>query len=133
MIIAYESLCPSCRGDIDSHRLGMGLPCRSCLHSIPGDGEVEGDPLARARALAKILGGSSGDYGYIAAQEEELGEFSAFFKRLTGLICGLSRGLGLEGFYLDPALCSQHRQVVGNQLLFRLTQYTWPPGVIEYI
>jgi reverse gyrase len=63
----------------------MGLPCRSCLHSIPGDGEVEGDPLARARALAKILGGSSGDYGYIAAQEEELGEFSAFFKRLTGL------------------------------------------------
>jgi len=84
VIIAYESLCPACGGDIDSHRLSMGLPCRTCLPRVPESLGGSGQPLERARILWELLGGRGGDYSYIASQEEELGHFQRFFETLVG-------------------------------------------------
>jgi len=84
VIIAYESLCPACGGDIDSHRLSMGLPCRTCLPKVPEGLENPGQPSERARILWGFLGGRGGDYSYIASQEEELDDFQRFFASLVG-------------------------------------------------
>ncbi|MEM2204454.1 MAG: reverse gyrase [Sulfolobales archaeon] len=83
MLAVYEALCPSCGGDIDSHRLSMGLPCRSCIEIIsPGLDMIE-DPFERARAILSITG-RGGDYGSIISQEEDLKAFSSFFERVVG-------------------------------------------------
>ncbi|MEM1610263.1 MAG: reverse gyrase [Sulfolobales archaeon] len=84
MIIAYESLCPACRGDIDSYRLSLGLPCRVCLSRIPEGLEAIEDPFRRASILVELLRRGSGDYSYIASQEEEFSDFHEFFRGLVG-------------------------------------------------
>jgi len=84
VIIAYESLCPACRGDIDSYRLSLGLPCRGCLARVPEGLEYIEDPFRRAAILVELLRRGSGDYSYIASQEEEFSDFHEFFRGLVG-------------------------------------------------
>ncbi len=83
VLAIYEALCPSCGGDIDSHRLSMGLPCRSCLGVVSAGLDSIEDPIERARALLRLVGGG-GDYSSIVSREEELSEFSSFFERVVG-------------------------------------------------
>ncbi|HWQ17278.1 MAG TPA: reverse gyrase [Sulfolobales archaeon] len=83
MLAVYEALCPSCGGDIDSHRLSMGLPCRSCLGIISHGLDMIEDPFERAKAILGIIG-KGGDYGSIISQEEDLEAFSSFFERVVG-------------------------------------------------
>jgi reverse gyrase len=84
VIAVYESLCPACRGDIDSHRLLLGLPCRGCLTRVPEGLENLDVPSKRAALLVELLRGFSGDYGQMASQEEEFSDFHEFFRSATG-------------------------------------------------
>ena len=69
--LIYKGMCPNCKGDIDSERLYLGLPCKKCLKSeVPSD------------EICDIL--KSGEFLKICNLKEKINEFSEYFKNRLG-------------------------------------------------
>jgi len=75
--VIYRASCPNCGGSIDSERLELGLPCRSCL---PKEIEKLRDREQIANAL--INEGTAAAFLELVTIDNELKEFSNFFRKV---------------------------------------------------
>ena len=73
----YRASCPNCGGSIDSERLELGLPCRSCLPKEVKD-KVNRDQIVNAL----IDEGTAAAFLELVAIDNELHEFNDFFNKV---------------------------------------------------
>ena len=88
MELIYYGLCPSCSSFIESSRLELGVPCRSCLPSYPSFLVSEKDVLKKAQYIYSLLkrsgSGVLGFYENIVNMVSEISLFDEFFLKATG-------------------------------------------------
>ncbi len=86
MSVVYERLCYNCGGPISSHRLRLGLPCKTCLEDIRLSTRELSDYRLRLEKVYRELIRRGNAQGIITIMEveDEVKEFAEFFKRTTG-------------------------------------------------
>ena len=86
MDVVYERLCYNCGGPISSHRLRLGLPCKTCLEDIRLNTHELNDYRLRLEKVYKELVKKGNAQGIITIMEveDEVREFAEFFKKITG-------------------------------------------------